>query len=223
MSNSVLIIGESGSGKSSSIRNLNPAETFVINVLDKPLPFKGFKKSYTTYSKETPEGNYFSTDNPQWIVKLIQTINESRPDIKTIIVDDWQYVMANAFMRRAMEKGYDKFSELAKNAWEIINALNALRSDLLSVVLSHSDTDQFGKSKCKTIGKMLEDKICVEGMFTIVLHALIADGNYKFLTQNDGIHLAKSPLGMFTDKLIDNDLSQVKDKIDLYLNDDISI
>lgn len=223
MSNSILIIGESGSGKSTSIRNLDPKETFVINVLDKPLPFKGFRKSYTAFSDTTPEGNYYSTDNSSRIVALIKKIDTAMPHIKNIILDDWQYTMANAFMRRALEKGYDKFSELAKNAWEIISALNAVRSDICTFVLSHSDVDQSGKSRCKTIGKMLEDKICVEGMFTIVLHALVIDGKHRFLTQNDGVHIAKSPLGMFYDRFIDNDLKFVKDKIESYLNEDVLI
>lgn len=221
MSNSVLIIGESGSGKSTSIRNLDPTETFVINVLDKPLPFKGFKKSYTPYSDDNKDGNYYSTDNSQKIIALINRINNEMPHIKNIILDDWQYTMANAFMRRALEKGYDKFSEMAKNAWEIINALNSVRMDICSFVLSHSDTDALGKSRCKTIGKMLEDKICVEGMFTIVLHALVLEGKHKFLTQNDGLHLAKSPMGMFDQRFIDNDLAYVKSKIELYLNEDV--
>lgn len=216
MSNSVLIIGESGSGKSSGIRSLDPEETFIINVLDKPLPFKGFRKSYKTCDKENPTGNYICTDNPQTIVSLVKAISDKRNEIKNIILDDWQYTMANAFMRRALEKGYDKFSELAKNSWEIINALNNVRTNLTCFVLTHSDVDIHGKSKCKTIGKMLEDKICIEGMFTVVLHSLIIDGKYVFLTQNDGIHLAKSPMGMFSDKLIDNDLQFVATKINEY-------
>lgn len=221
MSNSILIIGESGSGKSTSIRTLDPKETFIINVLDKPLPFKGFKKLYKPFGKDTPEGNYYCTDKAETIVKLIQKVNSERLEIKNLIIDDWQYVMANDFMRKALEKGYEKFSLLGKNAWETINAINSCRPDLLVFVLSHSDTDIHGRAKCKTIGKMLEDKICIEGMFTTVLHAITQEGRFKFLTQNDGMHLAKAPMGMFPDSFIDNDLAFVKQQMQSYFDEDI--
>lgn len=221
MSNTILIVGESGTGKSSSIRNLNPKETFIINVIDKPLPFKSAKRLYTVCNKENPEGNYFASDNHATIMSLIEAVNSRRPETKNLIVDDYQYSMANAFMRKALEKGYDKFSEIGKHAWEIIRALIGTREDLTCFVLSHSDTDIHGKAKVKTIGKMLEDKICVEGMFSIVLHSLVIDGQYKFLTQNDGQHVAKSPMDMFATKYIDNDLALVKAKIEDYLHEDI--
>lgn len=217
MSNTVLIIGESGSGKSTSIRTLEPSETAIINVLDKPLPFKGFKNKY---NKE--KGNYLSTDDHEKIRKSIQKINLERKEIKTVIIDDFQYVMANQFMKKSLEKGYDKFTEIGKNAWQIINEISYCREDLTFFVLTHSDTDQNGKVKTKTIGKMLDDKICLEGMFTIVFHALVFDRKYKFLTQNDGIHLAKSPMGMFEERFIDNDLSYINEKILEYFNEDIN-
>lgn len=103
--------------------------------------------------------------------------------------------MANEFMKRSSEKGYEKFTEIGKHAWEIINESSFCRSDLNVFVMSHSDTDTNGKSKCKTIGKMLDDKICIEGMFTVVLFSMIVDNDYKFLTQNDGQSIAKKPNG----------------------------
>lgn len=222
MSNTILIIGESGSGKSTAIKNLDPSETFILNVIDKPLPFKGGRKQYIKLEGEN-NGNYYASDDHNTIMRLISYINAKRPDIKNLIIDDWQYTMANAFMRRAMEKGYDRFSEIGKNAWEIVRALIGTREDLTCFVLSHSDTDIRGKSKVKTIGKMLEDKICVEGMFSIVLHAITNDGKYRFLTQHDENHLAKSPAGMFNNLLIDNDLKFVKECINAYLNEDIEV
>lgn len=221
MSNTILIIGESGSGKSTSIRNLNPLETVIINVLDKPLPFKGFKKNYIKMATEDKKVNYFATDEANKIKQAIDKVNQSRPEVKNIIIDDFQYIMANEFMRRALERGFDKFSEIGQKTWDLIKHISQGREDINCFILSHSDTDQSGKIKCKTIGKMLDDKICVEGMFTIVLHALTSDNKYKFLTQNDGTHLAKSPLGMFKEKYIDNDLLEINKAINDYFNDDI--
>lgn len=223
MSHSILIIGESGSGKSTSLRNLDPKETFIINVINKPLPFKGGSKNYTPFNKEHPDGNYCSTDNPDTIKKVLKIVSEKRPEIKTIILDDFQYMMCNEFMRRAKETGYTKFTEIGQHAWEVLNELNYCRDDINCYVLSHSDTGMDGKVKCKTIGKMLEDKISMEGMFTLVLHAIVTDGKYKFMTQYDGMHLAKSPMGMFDTILIDNDLKNVNEIINKYYNDDISL
>lgn len=217
MSNTSLIIGESGTGKSTSLSGLNPKETFIINVLDKPLPFKGYKKNYIPISSwEDREGNYFSSDDYHKIVKCIKTINSERKEIKNLVIDDWQYTMCNEYMRRATETGYTKFTEIGQHAWGIIRALTECRDDLYCFVLSHSDIDQNGKYKCKSIGKMLDEKITIEGMFTVVLHTQIMDGNYRFLTQNDGSHIAKSPIGMFEEKYISNDLCFVKEKMNLY-------
>lgn len=210
MSNTVLIIGESGSGKSYSLSNLKPEETFVINVLDKPLPFRGFKRKYIQCSEGATKGNYFSTDKAEYIKKIIDVIDKKRPDIKNIILDDFQYIMGNEFMNRADEKGYQKFTDIGKNAWSIIRSLIAARADLDCFVLSHSEKDQDGKSKCKTIGKMLDDKITLEGMFTVILHTVVTDSSYHFLTANNGTNVAKSPMGMFKDVLIENDLQAVK-------------
>lgn len=220
MSISTLIIGESGSGKSHSIQFLDPKETFIINVIGKPLPFKGYKHKYTVFSNENPNGNYYASDSYEKIKRVVTYIDMKMPHIRNLIVDDFQYLMANEFMSKALEKGYDKFSILAKNAWELITLLNQCRHDLNCFVLSHSDTDQFGKVKCKTIGKMLDDKVTLEGMFTVVLHTIASEFSYKFLTNFDGLHLAKSPHGMFFDTLIDNNLQLVVDSFNEYYNSD---
>jgi len=223
MSNTSLIIGESGTGKSTSLCSLDPKETFIINVLDKPLPFRGYKKNYTKLSPDGMEGNYYASDDYTKIMRIIKLINEKRPEIKNIIIDDWQYTMCNEFMRRATETGFTKFTEIGQHAWSIIKSLTECRDDLFCFVLSHSDTDSNGKYKCKSIGKMLDEKITIEGMFTIVLHTQIMDGNYRFLTQNDGSHIAKSPQGMFDQKYIANDLAFVKTQMNAYYNEDIAL
>jgi len=219
MSITSLIIGESGTGKSTSIENLDPKETFIINVLDKPLPFRGYKNNYKNISGwDDKEGNYFSSDDHQRILRCIKMVNEDRIEIKNLIIDDWQYTMCNEFMRRAMEKGFNKFTEIGKNAWSMIQTLVGCRNDLFSFVLSHNSVDESGMSKTKTIGKMLDNIVNIEGMFTIVFHTKIIDGNYFFLTQNDGFHMAKSPKGMFKDKYINNDLFLSKKNIIDYFN-----
>lgn len=217
MSNAVLIIGRSGSGKSSSIRNLDPKSTFIISVLDKPLPFKSYKKHYIPINGwDDKKGNYLATDDWQRIIKCIQMINKHRPEIKTLIIDDIQYVLANEFMKRSAERGFDKYSEMGMHYWAIINAAMNCRSDLLSFFLSHNEIDNNGQSKVKTIGKLLDEKITVEGLFTTVLHTFVNDNDYLFLTQSDGAHSAKSPMGMFKEKFIDNDLMLVINKINEY-------
>ena len=223
MSNTSLIIGESGTGKSTSLTNLDPKETFIINVLDKPLPFRGYKKNYVRINTDGSEGNYYASDDYNKIMRVIKLVNEKRPDIKNLIIDDWQYTMCNEFMRRATETGFTKFTEIGQHAWLIIRSLVDCREDLYCFVLSHSDTDANGKYKCKSIGKMLDEKITIEGMFTIVLHTQVMDGQYRPLTQNDGSHIAKSPQGMFEDRYIANDLSFVKDQMNVYYNEDIAL
>lgn len=217
MSNTTLILGLSGTGKSTSLRNLDPKTTFIINVLNKPLPFRGYKSTYKPIKRistgDEPYadngGNYYASDDYSKIMAVIGAIDRHRPDITTLVVDDFQYLMCNEFMRRVGEKGFDKFNDLALHAWSVIQSLTVTRDDLYCFVLTHSDADANGLMKCKTIGKMLDDKITLEGMFTICLHSLVVDSEFKFLTQNDGSHIAKSPLTMFPDRYIDNDLAQV--------------
>ena len=222
MNNCILVMGESGTGKSHSIKELDPKETYIINVLDKALPFRGFRKKYFPSSTGKP-GNYNACDNSQRICTGIQGIDKNRPEIKTIVIDDFQYIMANEFMRKANEKGYQKFVDIGVHAWEVIRTAMSCRPDLTVFILSHTETDALGKSKCKTIGRMLDEKITLEGMFTVVLHSLVVDGRYKFLTKNDGFHIAKSPVEMFDNQLIDNNLKEIKEKIYHYLEEDIEM
>ena len=194
----VLILGESGTGKSASLRNFKAEEIKVINVEGKPLPFKN--------KFET-----FSSDNYVKILKDIQAC--SKP---VIVIDDAQYLMANEFMRRATERGYDKFTEIAQNFWNLVNKIKELKKDQIVYFLAHIERDQNGNEKIKTIGKLLDEKITVEGMFTIVLKTNVTDGVYTFLTQNSGHDTVKSPIGMFKTFAIDNDLKYVDDKIRNY-------
>ncbi len=216
MSNMVLVIGQSGTGKSTSLRNLDPKSTFIISVLNKPLPFKGYKKLYSMENK-----NFYCSDSYKSIIDWINAINERRPDITTLVIDDAHFIMANEFMARATEKGFCKFSEMAQHMWEVMCVAASTRADLTCFVLSHSEIDSMGVSKPKTVGKMLDEKITLESMVTVCLHTMVKDGEYKFLTQNDGSHVCKSPLGLFDEQMINNDLLVVKEKIENYFNEGV--
>lgn len=196
------VLGRSGTGKSYSMRNFKKGEIGVINVQGKILPFKG-----------SGSFDIVNTDDSSSIVKNIKEMSKK---YKTIVVDDFQYVMANEFMRRATERGYDKFTEIAKHAWDIADCVTTLPADVIVYVMCHTDTDQDGFEKLKTIGKLLDEKIVLEGMSTIVLKTAVSDGQYMFLTQNNGKDTVKSPAGMFPSYAIDNDLKYVDEKIRNY-------
>jgi len=220
MSNAVLIIGESGTGKSTSIRTLPAEETFIINVIGKSLPFKGANTRYVKATKDTP-GNYFASDDHMKIIQIIKYVNEKMPHIKYLVIDDFGYTISNDFMRKALINGYQKFTEIGRDAWEILKLSNETRENLTCFITMHADTDSMGRSKPKTIGKLLDEKVCIEGMFTIVLHSVVSDGSYYFITNHDGQHMAKSPMGMFNDIKIANDLKNVVDTMHDYYNDEI--
>lgn len=221
MNKAVLILGESGSGKSTSIRTLPPEETFIINVIGKTLPFRGSGKSYKKLSPDGKEGNYYCSDDAAAIRRLINLVNMKRPDIKYLVIDDCGYVIMNAFMSKALEKGYEKYNILGKEFSDLISLVNQLRDDLFCFVMMHVESDQNGKTKPKTVGKMLDQYVCIEGKFTYVLHSIMYDSSYKFITNNDGHHMCKTPIGLFDKQLIDNDLLMVAEKINEYINEDI--
>lgn len=198
----VFILGRSGTGKSFSLRNFPKDKIAVINVQGKMLPFKG-----ASAIEQTP------TDNSANILKALDIYAH---DYKSIVVDDYQYVMSNEFMRRSSERGYDKFTEIARHAWDIANKVRELPDDVIVYIMCHTDRDDEGNEKIKTIGKLLDEKICLEGLSTIVLKTNVSDGQYTFLTQNNGKDTVKSPFGMFPSYAIDNDLWYVDQKIRNY-------
>jgi hypothetical protein len=146
-------------------------------------------------------------------IGLIIDLKAVTTRIRKIIIDDAQFILTNEFIKRALEKGYDKFSEMAQHIWMIMNELKTCRQDLLSFILWHSAPDVDGNMKCKKVGKLLEDKIELESMVTCIFHTQVVEGAYKFTTQNNGKLMAKTPLGMFDEFYIDNDLQLVRDKI----------
>lgn len=195
----VMIQGESGSGKSTSLRNFADDEILYINVGNKPLPFR--KKFETLVSDKVTE-----------IVKAME-----KTDKKVIVLDDVQYVIANSYMRRSLEKGWDKFSEIAFDYFQLLDAPDRLPADTIVYYLSHTEVDEnSGVEKAKTIGKSIDKYVTVEGKFTVVLKTAVADGTYNFITQNNGHDRVKSPIGMFDSFSIDNDLKYVDEKIRNY-------
>lgn len=210
MSIVTMVLGESGTGKTTSLRNMDPAETLLIQAVKKPLPFRA--TSWQRFDREANKsGNIFQTDRPADIIHLIQGTRR-----KVVVIDDFQYVMANEFMRRTSERGFDKFTEIGKNAWDILNAASSLPDDTRVYILSHVETTDQGRTKIKTIGRMLDEKITLEGMVTIVLRTLVRDGQYFFSTRNNGNDTVKTPMGLFESEVIDNDLAAVDQAINSY-------
>ena len=227
MAELIAIVGESGSGKTTSIRNLNPETTFIISTTGKRPGIKGAKKKYTDFkiNKETKEvtGNFYTTSNIDQIASVMKLINTKMANIKTLIIDDYQYLQGFESMARVDEKGYAKFTDIAKHAYGVLKSGMDLRDDLFVVIITHSENigDNINPYyKIKTLGKMLDSVITLEGLFTYVLFTKVTnDGEtvqYKFLTNSDGSCTAKSPMGLFDDMLIDNDLDFVINKITEY-------
>jgi hypothetical protein len=224
MAQSVLIIADSGTGKSTSMRNLDPKETFIINIANKPLPFKGWKKNYTNISKDNPKGNMTSASSAAGIIKAIQHVNDKMPHVTNLIIDDWQYMSSFEYFDRASEKGYDKFTQIAASLAQVAKMPKDLRDDLYVFFLTHSEesTDVNGhrKVKAKTIGKMIDNTLTLEGLFSIVLFGRVKKTEdsleYGFDTVNNGENTCKTPMDMFKESFIPNDLQFVKDCIKDY-------
>lgn len=200
MSIAVMVLGESGTGKSTSMRNMDPAKTLLIQAIKKPLPFRSDGWKYVTKDG----GNMIVRDDAAQIIELM---HHTKRDV--IVIDDYQYILANEFMRRTDERGYDKFTDIGKHAWEIIRAAADLPEHKRVYILSHTETTDAGRVKAKTIGRMLDEKITLEGMFSIVLRTAVINDQYVFRTRNNGSDTVKTPLGMFEAETIQNDLAAV--------------
>ena len=222
----IAIVGESGTGKSTSLRNLNPEETFIISTTGKPLPFRAWQKKYIPIKIEgkNVSGNYYVSSKWDQILKILQIIDKMMPHIKQVIIDDFQYVLSYEFVDRATEVGYTKFSELAQHAMEILRYSEKMREDCKMIFLTHSENvgDNVNpKYVIKTVGKLLSEKVTLEGLFTYIFFTKVNEGDsgrmeYKLITNNDGSCVAKTSLGMFEDLEIDNDLDEIIKVIDAY-------
>ena len=211
----ICIAGESGSGKTTSLRNLNPAETYIIDSDKKGLSWKGWKKQYNIEIK-----NYFACDVPDTVKKTMLAVNSRLPQIKVLVIDTIGSIMIADEMRRAQEKGYDKWTDLAQCVWDIVDMAYTLRDDLTIIFVAHTQTERDDSgylfTRIKTSGKKL-DKICLESKFTTVLIAKCINGEYIFETHANN-STAKSPMGLFNTDTIPNDITSVIKALEEYEN-----
>ena len=198
----VLIIGKSGSGKSASIRNFKPEEVDIINVEGKPLPFR----------------NQHETINTDSYKEVAEAVKNSKKS--SVVIDDAGYLITNQFMRGHSATGqgnaiFSFYNDIADMFWKLITFIkgNGVENNKIVYIMMHEDQNDFGQIKPKTLGKLLDDKVCIEGMFTIVLRSVFHDGKYFFRTKTDGLDVSKTPIGMFESAEIENDAKAVDDVI----------
>lgn len=193
-----MIYGQSGTGKSTSLRNFKPEEVAIVNVSGKPLPFRSNIQTY-------------KTDDYDSIMRAMAGTKK-----KSIVIDDATYLMVNEFMRTAKQVGYQKYTDMACSFNTLIDFSAKLPEDTIVYFIGHSDQSDDGREHFKTIGKMLDNYVTLEGKFTIVLKTVVQDKRYMFCTQNNGQDTVKSPMGMFESALIENDLKAVDTAIREY-------
>jgi len=214
MSIATMILGQSGTGKTTSLRNLNPADVLLIQSVKKPLPFRA--SGWVPCTKGNPQGAILVTDCASTIVGAMQ-----RTKKPIIIIDDFQYILANEFMRRVLDNetgnaAFAKYNEIARNAWDILMCAGRLPDATRVYILAHTQEDDSGRIKAKTIGKLLDEKITIEGLLTIVMRTAVINGQYLFSTQNSGSDTVKTPMDMFAEEHIPNDLASVDAAITAY-------
>lgn len=199
----VLILGHSGSGKSTSMRNCTADRFGVINVQSKPLPFRTELKTYDTDEYD----------------KIFSALKRSTTP--SMVIDDSQYLMSHEFMYRANEKGYDKYAQIGANFFQLLETIRKMPDDRIVYLMHHIEFDDAGREKAKTVGKMIDNYIVVEGCFTIVLKAVATSDGYFFRTKTNGADAVKAPLGMFEEDQIENDLLKVDNIIREYYGKEI--
>lgn len=214
------IVGATGTGKSTAIKHLDPKTTYIINVAKKELPFKGAEKLYNTESR-----NYKEVSEATEITRLLKTISDKAPHIKTIVIEDSNYIMGFNMIAKATESGYTKFTLMAKDMVELLQQSRELREDLTTFYISHpetiEDSGEIVGYKIKTAGKLIDNQIVMEGLMTICLYTHVEENkdgtaSYSFVTNRFKKYPAKSPDGMFEDIKIPNNLQLVLDKVHNY-------
>lgn len=232
MANKILITGYSGTGKTWSLGTLDPKTTFIICPDEKALPFRGWKKNYTTTmgivlgkNKLNPKvSNFYKTTAWSEIISLMKFVSDNRPDVKTIVLDTITYAMIAEFMQKAKTVGYAKFTEMGDNVYKTLKSIDGLRDDLTVIVMAHTEVKSFNGVD-RTVfgvpgGKLVQDVVKPEGMFSVILETIVEKkGNeveYGFMTQNNTTNMAKSPKDMFGGTIIPNDMQAVLNAITLY-------
>jgi hypothetical protein len=215
------IVGQTGTGKSTSIKHLNPEETYIINVAKKELPFKGSEKLYNAEKK-----NYKEIDDANEISRLLKTISEKAPHIKNIIIEDSNYIMGFNIVAKATEIGFTKFSVMARDMVDLFRTARQLRDDITVFYFSHPETVEDGGEiigyKIKTAGKMIDNQVLLEGLLTVCLYTNVEEtkdgATYTFVTNRYKKMPAKSPDGMFAETKIPNNLQLVVNALNEYYN-----
>lgn len=221
MSKLVAIAGDTGSGKSSAIRHLDPKETYIINVAGKELPFRGSEKLYNETLK-----NYCVLETPKDVLEKIERVAEKGPQIKTIIIEDANYLFGFTMVDKATEIGYTKFSLMAQHMKNLVQGVKKLRDDLVVFYISHyeevMDTGEIVTYKLKTAGQLVDKELKLDGLFTTVLYAITegkdSSPDHIFITNKYKKFPAKTPMGMFEEQKIENNLQIVRDAVMNYYN-----
>lgn len=224
MSNLICLAGQSNTGKSTSLRTLDPKSTFIISCTNKQLQIPGFRKKYTKVEIKDKKliGNWYVSNNYAQIGKVLSAISTTRPEIKVVVLDDINYLLSNETFENALDKGYTKFSVMAKNYYDLLANCQLLRDDLTVVVITHTEnygTDMDPQYRMWTTGKMLTQQINLDGMFSYIIYSdrYIDDTDdevhYRFKTRTDGNDTCRSVAGCFTEKYIEPDMKAVIDRI----------
>jgi len=213
MSRVICVCGESGSGKTTSLRSLDTKTTYIIDADRKGLSWKGWKSQYNKATK-----NYMQTSDVGKINTILAGINEKVPYVRVVAIDTLNTIMVDDEMARMKEKGYDKWQDMAQSVWDLVSNSHLLRDDLTIVFLAHTQTERddsgYYFTRIKTSGKKL-DKICLESKFTTVLITKCVDGKHIFETQSRN-STAKTPIGCFKEFEIPNDINEVIKKLEEY-------
>ena len=228
MSQCICIAGFSNSGKSTSIKYLDPKETFIISCTNKQLQIPGFRKKYPKFEivDKKPIGNWYVSKNYDNVEKVMDVVSKHRPDIKTIVIDDINYMLSGDIMDNALIKGYEKFTMQAKNYYDLIMKASDLRDDLTVVLISHiinDGTDVEPNYKLYSSGKMLDKTVNIDGLFSYIIYSertVDDEGNvsYRFKTKTDGYDTCRSVAGCFEEKYIEPNLQYVIDTINAFEN-----
>lgn len=229
MSNIIGLVGLSNSGKSTSLKYLNPEETFIISCTNKQLQIPGFRKKYPKISVDNGKlyGNWLVSNNYEQITKIMKVVSKTRPEIKVICLDDTNYLLSNETFQNALVKGYEKFSVMSKNYYDLIQTCQDLREDLTVVFISHIEnfgTDIDPEYRMWTTGKMLTNQINLDGLFSYIIYAeryIDESGDevkYRFKTRTDGNDTCRSVAGCFKEKYIEPNMKLVIDTINDFEN-----
>ena len=232
MSNLIGLCGLSNSGKSTSLKYLNPSSTFIISCTNKQLQIPGFRKKYQKIKVENGKivGNWLVSNDYAQIQTILKAVSSTRPDIKVLVIDDANYLLSNATFKDALTKGYEKFTIQAKNYYDLIESCLNLRDDITVIFISHIEncgTDIDPNYRLYTTGKMLTNAVNLDGLFSYLLYAerYIPDGEddvkYHIKTRTDGNDTCRSVAGCFAEKYVEPNMKVIVDTINKFENEEV--